>query len=109
MGVMRAYRRFHRLLGLLTSVMLALAIGPRSGLACPTNTHAHHRCDEPGRQTPPTTPPCCDLAAPCGTATAIRETVPATVALNRDVVIGARDEVVPAGLIFSPEPPPPKR
>jgi hypothetical protein len=85
-----------RLLGLLVIAVLAIAMGPRG--ACPSNTHDHHHCDEAA------TPLCCE----CG---AIPR--PVTVEVDPPVEVAspvlAANDLAPAALTFSPEPPPPKR
>jgi len=85
------------LLGLLTIAVLAIAMGPRVAGACSTNTHDHHRCDEPA-------PVCCE----CG-VTALPVTIQVAPCVNATSPMLVVDDTAPAGLTFSPEPPPPKR
>ena len=97
MAPMRVVRHYRRLLGLLTIAILAIGLVPRAGSACSTNTHDHHRCDEPA-------PACCD----CGVA-ARPVTVQVAPLARFTLAIRVADDAAPAILTFCPEPPPPKR
>jgi hypothetical protein len=86
-----------RLLGLLTIAVLAIVMGPRVANTHTSNTHDHHRCDEPAQM-------CCE----CGVA-ALPVTVQVAPCVDAASPILGVEKSAPAALTFSPEPPPPKR